>query len=409
MCKDGRCNVCGLTSDYFFGGFDKAGTCRTCRTFVDKTTFFKGADALKRDVNLQPGEKLGVTVSGGKDSIYLWARMAEIFGADNVLAFCYYRPGITHPLAMENIRNTGRILGAEYFVYTDKTAYERLKINFRILLKNPQPAAVRVLLCSGCRYGITRTLHDMGAEKGITKYISGASYLELAPFKEEYLQAKSIHGDIDEGFENLLAEYPQLDFDDNLDVLRRDQRFKYKNNDTKDNNFRSGYDYELFDYDNYCENNPEEIEKYVVERFNWQKSDRSWHFDCKIEDFKDALYYGMLGYTECDFKYSAMVRYGLLTREESIRLTEEHHRSIRNGLSGLISKLYDMGLEELVPDLARFYAESAFLSKERAVKSAERAVESAERTVKRAEREVKSAERTVKRAERAVKPVERTA
>ena len=88
MCKDGRCNVCGLTSDYFFGGFDKAGTCRTCRTFVDKTTFFKGADALKRDVNLQPGEKLGVTVSGGKDSIYLWARMAEIFGADNVLAFC---------------------------------------------------------------------------------------------------------------------------------------------------------------------------------------------------------------------------------------------------------------------------------------------------------------------------------
>ena len=362
MCKNEKCTVCGLTTDYHFGEFDSTGTCKACRTFKDEAKSFRGIDALRRDVNLQSGEKLGVTVSGGKDSIYLWAKMVEIFGAENVAAFCYYRPGITHPLAMANVRNTERILRAKCFVHTDKTAYERLKTNFRILLNNPQPAAVRVLLCSGCRYGITKTLHDMGAAMGITKYISGASYLELAPFKEEYLQAKSPFGDIDDGFERLLTEYPERDFGCNLDVLRRDQHFKYKNNDTKDNNFQTGYAYQLFDYDNYCENNPKEIESYVVEHFDWKKSDRSWHFDCKIEDFKDALYYGMLGYTECDFKYSAMVRYGLMTREESIRLTNEHHNSIRDGLPGLTAKLHDMGLGTLAPDLARFYAESSFLS-----------------------------------------------
>ena len=74
------------------------------------------------------------------------------------------------------------------------------------------------------------------------------------------------------------------------------------------------------------------------------------------------MYYGMLGYTECDFKYSAMVRHDLLTREESIRLTDEHHRSIRNGLPVLTAKLYEMGLRELAPDLAGFYAASPFLS-----------------------------------------------
>ena len=362
MCKDGRCTMCGLTTDYQFGEFDSTGTCRTCRTFDSGKRNFKGIEALKRDVDLQPGEKIGVTVSGGKDSIYLWAKMVEAFGKENVAAFCYYRPGITHPLAMENVRNTEKILGVKCYVHTDLTAYERLKTNFRILLNRPQPALVRVALCSGCRYGITKTLHDIGAEMGITKYISGASYLELAPFKEEYLQAKSPSNDIDDGFERLLAEYPELDFSDNFKILRRDQKFKYKNNDTKDNNFQSNYSYRLFDYDNYCENNPAEIERYVVEHFNWQKSDRSWHFDCKIEDFKDALYYGMLGYTECDFKYSAMVRHDLLTREESIRLTDEHHRSIRNGLPVLTAKLYEMGLRELAPDLAGFYAASPFLS-----------------------------------------------
>ena len=362
MCKDGRCTVCGLTMDYRFGGFDRSGTCKTCRTFDYEESSFDGVDALKRDVDLQPGEKIGVTVSGGKDSIYLWAKMVEIFGKENVMAFCYYRPGITHPLAMENVRNTGKILGAEYYVHTDTSAYERLKTNFKILLDDPQPALVRVALCSGCRYGITKTLHDIGAQMGITKYISGASYLELAPFKEEYLQAKSPSGDIDDGFERLIAEYPELDFSNNLEILRRDQKFKYKNNDTKDNNFQTDYSYRLFDYDNYCENNPREIEKYVVEHFGWKKSDRSWHFDCKIEDFKDALYYGMIGYTECDFKYSAMVRYGLLSREESVRLTEEHHKSIAEGLPILTKKLVEMGLGELAPALADFYAESPFLS-----------------------------------------------
>lgn len=318
MYKNGKCVVCGLTSNYIFGQFDHNGSCKTCRDFRHENKEFKGVSALIREVDLGEDDKMGVTVSGGKDSIYLWAKMVEIFGNDHVTAFCYYRPGITHPLAMENVKNTGRILNAPFYVYTDETAYERLRTNFRILLDNPQPALVRVALCSGCRYGITKTL--------------------------------------------LLKEYPELDFDNNLEVLRRDQKFKYKNNDTKDNNFSIDYEYQLFDYDNYCENNPEEIEKYVVEHFNWKKSDRSWHFDCKIEDFKDVFYYGMLGYTECDFKYSAMVRYGLLSREESIRLTEEHHRSIRDGFTGLAAKLEDLGFKELVPLLKNFYDSSVFLS-----------------------------------------------
>lgn len=362
MCKDGRCNVCGLTTDYYFGEFDTSGSCKNCRDFSREEKSFKGVEALVKDVDLQAEEKLGVTVSGGKDSIYLWAKMVEVFGADRVVAFCYYRPGITHPLAMSNVIKTGKILRAPVQIHTDKSAYERLERNFRILLQRPQPALVRVALCSGCRYGITKTLHDMGNREHITKYISGASYLELAPFKEEYLQAKSPIGDIDDGFERLLKEYPELDFDNNLEILSKDQHFKYKNNDTKDNNFGEKYEYKLFDYDNYCENNPEEIERYVVEHFDWKKSDRSWHFDCKIEDFKDALYYGMLGYTECDFKYSAMVRYGLLTREECVRMTDAHHESIRNGLPGLIKKLKKMGLQSLVPDLVRFYETSHFLT-----------------------------------------------
>ena len=38
-------------------------------------------------INLQEGEKFGVTVSGGKDSLYAWYKLVEYFGPEKVVAF----------------------------------------------------------------------------------------------------------------------------------------------------------------------------------------------------------------------------------------------------------------------------------------------------------------------------------
>ena len=155
-----KCISCALTSEYSYLDLNEEKECKYCRRFKRKT--FKGLNQLVRDVNLANGEKIGITVSGGKDSIYMWSVLTELFGKDNVIAFTYYRPLLTHPLALENIRSAEAILGTRLVIIEDKSAFERFKRNFSILIKNPDPAMIRVLLCVGCRYGITENLYREG-------------------------------------------------------------------------------------------------------------------------------------------------------------------------------------------------------------------------------------------------------
>lgn len=362
MCKNVMCNNCVLNSDYEFIELDSSNECKYCRNFIKKS--FKGLDRLYEDVNLFPEEKLGITVSGGKDSIYMWGKLTEVFGSDKIVAFSYYREGLTHPLALENIMNTKKILGTELVIIKDNDALDRFKKNFSVLLKQPDAAMVRVLLCTGCRYGITENLYREGKKQGIKKYISGASYLELAPFKEELLQSNSSDGNIDIGLENALKNYPLLG-EDVLSLIWRDQRYKYKNNHTLGNNIKTDeYEYTLFDFDDYAENNPEEIEKQVVKKYGWQRPERSWHFDCIIEEFKDVMYYGLLGYTELDFKLSAMVRYNLITRNEAQKRIQISNENLKNSYERIKAMLIEMKMEDNIEDLKSFYKSSKYLKYE---------------------------------------------
>ena len=155
---DERCAACGLPAAYQGAEIDEKGRCRFCRSFEKRE--FPGADRLKEDVALGEGEKLGVTVSGGKDSVFMWSVLSELFGGQNVTAFMHYKPGITSPVALENVRKASEILGSETVIITDEKAYERFRANLGLLMMHPKPELVRVLLCAGCRYGITGMLYE---------------------------------------------------------------------------------------------------------------------------------------------------------------------------------------------------------------------------------------------------------
>ncbi len=354
-----RCKHCGLTAAYRFAELDENGICKYCRNFQKKT--FKGADRLIADLSLSPGEKVGVTVSGGKDSIYMWIKLTELLGADRVTAFCFYRPGITNEIAMENVRKTQKLLGTQLLVHRDDAAYNRFCRNLGIFLDDPRPEMVRVLLCAGCRYGITLNLYELGLKNGIHKYFSGASYLELAPFKEELIAACSPEGDLDDGLRRLLKDYPAIDYEDNLMVIERDHHLKYKSNNTADRQMKAGENIQLFDFDAYFENDPDFVEAFVREKYGWKKTNRSWHFDCDIEDIKDVFYYGLLGYTEMDFRMAAMVRYGLATREEALRILEEEAEKNRGSYYKMLELLEKHRLDDKKEKLNALYRKSPYL------------------------------------------------
>jgi len=353
------CAACGLTAAYPFAAIDKNGECKYCRGFVRRSA--KGKEGLLKDLALQPGERIGVNVSGGKDSIYMLGVLQELLGAERILVLTYYRPGITSEIALDNVRRTAEILGTELLVYTDGEAYARFRRNFELLLENPRAEAIRVLLCAGCRYGITAQLYAEGQKHHVRKYISAASYLELAPFKEELLEALSPRGDGEDGLERLIREYPALDHGDTLEVIRRDHHYKYKNNETLRGQLPVSPDIRLFDFDDYFENDPERIEKAVVQKYGWRKTDRSWHFDCIIEDIKDVFYYGLLGYTEMDFKAAAMVRYGLLTLDRAQEIVALHNRKIADSYAQMAERLRQHRLAHMLPQLDSFYQSSPYL------------------------------------------------
>lgn len=356
------CQGCILPGNYEFGQFEEyngVNLCKFCRDFKEPS--FKGRQALIQEIDLQKGEKLGITVSGGKDSIFAWDYLVKSFGKENVVAFNHNKIGLVHPLAKENLYRAQEILGTQLIVIEDDLMFPRFKKNLESLLNHPSPAMVRVALCAGCRFGITEGLYIKGEELGIRKYVSGASYLELAPFKEELLAQKG-NGDDTLGLQKGLRENHHYKFEDNLKYILRDHEYKYKDNLSSDEGNGAKFkEYKLFDLDNYIPINPEEIEDFVVKNLNWVRPERSWHFDCMVEELKDVFYYGLLGYTETDFKLSAMVRHNIISLEEAIYQMEIVRTMTRNSFHNTREMLESFALDHLIVKMEEFYARSPYL------------------------------------------------
>jgi hypothetical protein len=348
------CPKCGLSKRYS-DRFAKTNSdlCAFCETFIEPV--FLGEEALTKDIALQTGEKVGITVSGGKDSLFAWKRLVDIFGKERVVAFSHVKVGIVHPLALQNLNMAKEILGTELVLVNDNEMLPRFRKNFAALLNSPSPEMVRVAVCAGCRYGITRGLYIEGQKIGINKYVSAASYLELAPFKEDLLKEGNC-GSTMYGVIRGLARNEAYCFDDNLNIIIREDSFRYKGNTSIANG------YSLFDFDHYFPNNPKKTEYSVQSELKWERPERSWHFDCQLETFKDVFYYGILGYTETDFKLSAMVRHGLLSREDALIQLHIFNRRLRESYNNTAALMDKLGIGEYKAQMKAFYESSKFFA-----------------------------------------------
>jgi hypothetical protein len=248
------CDKCILPKEYEFGHFEGENGIKQCKFCAGYEKIrFLGEEKFIKDVNLSENEKIGITVSGGKDSIYMWYKTVELFGSDKVVALTYLKNGLVHPYAIDNINSAKNILQTEHFLLNDEIFYEHFKENLEAFLKKPKAEMVRVALCAGCRYGITGALYKEGRKRGISKYVSAASYLELAPFKEELL-AKAGEGCQRKGLLRGLEENGLYETNGRRYVILREHDYKYKGGVSATN--RGFKNYTIFDFDIYYENNP---------------------------------------------------------------------------------------------------------------------------------------------------------
>ena len=170
-------------------------------------------------------------------------------------------------------------------------------------------------------------------------------------------------GDERQGLLVGLKENPLYNHDDNIEVIMLEDEHCHKTKLTGGGSFKLYPDIRYFDFDKYFPNTPDQSETAVRERLDWNRPERSWHFDCLIEQFKDLFYYGLLGYTETDYHLSAMVRHRLITRDEAISRLIDARGKVINSREEIFGLMNQLGIDYLVSEVAEFYENSPFLSR----------------------------------------------
>jgi len=105
------CDFCVIPFNYASASFKLINDhkiCNFCHNF--KTPSFLGEDKLIEDLDLKNNEKIGVTVSGGKDSLYMWLWLVNKLGKDKVIAFNHHKIGLVHPIAKRNLEKAKKIV-----------------------------------------------------------------------------------------------------------------------------------------------------------------------------------------------------------------------------------------------------------------------------------------------------------
>jgi hypothetical protein len=357
------CDRCVLVKGYAGSAFEKTEDgkiCSFCKEFRKRE--FLGKEALFKDLSLRDDEKVGVTVSGGKDSTYIWLWLVENFGSDKVVAFNHKKVGLVHPLAQMNLKSAERKLGSVLVQLEDHEFLTRFKNNLCALLSKPDPLMVRVALCAGCRFGISGKLFQEAEKLGIKKMINGASYLELAPFKRELLRMKG-DGNETKGLLRGLMENTSYYFPGNLAAMMVDNEHCHASHLSEGKNRALYPSMTYLDFYKYFPNIPSRIERRVEDGLNWKKPGKEdWHFDCLVEPFKNLFYYGLLGYTEVDYKLCEMVRYDIVTREEALMELYDSRRRIIASKNRIFALLKKIGSEDLIQQFNKFIQQSGFLS-----------------------------------------------
>lgn len=234
------------------------------------------------------------------------------------------------------------MLGSPLVIIDDYTFYKRFQENLKNYLAMPNAAILRAVLCAGCRNGISNRIFEECKKYKIEKVVNGASYLELAPFKGFEMEKFGDGSEIRDLLNGLLENNDYLK-KDNLETIIRDH-FTCHERDLSCQTNEYAIDY--IDFYNYFENNPKAVKETVTKKLGWRHPEgQTWHFDCIVEDYKQLIYYASYGYNELDFKYSTLVRYGMLSRDESINLLKAQHSVTYSKIKMLEKQLVDFGFD----------------------------------------------------------------
>jgi hypothetical protein len=315
------CIKCLIPETYPSTTFNQQGVCNHCLEF--KKPELLGEEAFLEKIRSKQGDKYDCVlgISGGKDSCYVAYLAKEKFKL-RALAVCYDFPFLVD-LARQNIQKVCDSLDLDLVIIKCKNnlEYDLLR-NHMISLAGTGTTWGQ---CLFCHYGIDAVLYNVAKEKNIPFILSGITKNELwnpgnrnkfllnrvkrLPVTEligfAYHQSKAYWG--------LIDQRKQFKIPDNS-CFNTYKRAKLPSNGPEI--------MEVFDYIHWDQ---DDIEKTLKGETGWAKPDKatSWRYDCILESLLDYTYKKEFGISTVGLYLSGLIRNGLISREEALRIQKQ--------------------------------------------------------------------------------------
>ena len=323
-----RCVRCLLPSTYPGITFNDEGVCNHCLDYKNVEPI--GEEQFLQKIHSKRGEQYDCVlgISGGKDSSYV-AYLAKKKLGLRTLAVSYDFPFMVD-LARQNIKAVCESLDFELLVVKSRNNFE-----YNLLRNHLMSLAATGTTwgqCMFCHYGIEAVLYQTAQSRGIPFILSGVTSSEVwwNPGSRFGFLAKRLK-------EIPFSEKVRFGFYQSQAYLGLvDQRLQFP---IPGNSSFNAYGRarlpadgpEIIKVFDYIEWDQDVIERTLQEETGWRKPSKAltWRYDCILEPLLDYTFKKEYGISSAGLYICGLIRSGLVSREEALKLVEENEDQAR--------------------------------------------------------------------------------
>lgn len=323
-----RCTRCLLPDTYPDISFDQNGVCNHCLSY-QKPIPLGEARFLEKICSRQGAEYDCVLgISGGKDSSYVAYLAKKKYGL-RALAVSYDFTFMVD-LARQNIKAVCDSLDIELLIVKSRNdlEYDLMRNHLTSLAATGTTWGQ----CMFCHYGIEAILYETARSRGIPFILSGVTSSEVwwNPGSRMSFLAKRLKG---LPFSEL-ARFGLYQGRAYLGLVDQRLQFPIPGNNPLNVYQRAQVPADgpetikVFDY---IEWDQALIEKTLQEETGWRKPAKAltWRYDCILEPLLDYTFKKEFGISSAGLYICGLIRAGLVSRDEALRLVEENEDQAR--------------------------------------------------------------------------------
>jgi hypothetical protein len=302
-----------------------------------------------------------VPLSGGRESSYVLYYLRKVLNL-NPLAVQYDNDFVTEQ-AKKNINNAVSILNVDFISVKSKKRIRRsiAHDSFKLQLRKGIMPAIGSL-CSHCWIGEESAVYGVSEKENVTAIVWGDSQEEITPFDPRLGHYQKMKANI--------HDQPLKKMGERLRIVCSPLIFNYIRLRYNGRRFNQEFCYDkqavspahFFDYVEHDEN---QIVATVKKEIKWDKPSYAllpWRFDCTIAIFGEYFKRLFIGFNKQDIDLSNMIRKGLITREDALRIITVDEEA---ELEKIKSLLAESGFIDRDIQMMEFFIRHApYLSKE---------------------------------------------